>query len=300
MKVKTIRRELDKKFKRFLESIDDAQVKEHVKKNTIITGGCIASMLIGEKVNDYDLYFRDKETTAIVAGYYAKKFKEHSSASNKPAMEVIDDNGRIKIMVKSAGIASSEEPTAVYRYFETLPTTEADRAGEYINDIAKGLEKSDKDEKYKPVFLSSNAITLSGDIQLVIRFYGSPTDIHDNFDFIHCTNYWTSWDNKLELNKDALSSLITKELRYMGSKYPLCSIIRTRKFIRRDWTVNAGQYLKMAMQLNNLDLSDIKILEEQLIGVDAAYFMEVMSKLKEKGMDKVDSAYLVEVIDRIF
>ena len=58
----------------------------------------------------------------------------------------------------------------------------------------------------------------------------------------------------------------------MGSKYPLCSIIRTRKFIQRGYTINAGQYLKMAMQLNELDLKDVSVLQDQLIGVDSAYF----------------------------
>ncbi len=150
------------------------------------------------------------------------------------------------------------------------------------------------------MFLSSNAITLSGNVQIIIRFYGEPDAIHENYDFVHCTNYWCSWDNKLELRRDALEALLTKELRYVGSKYPLCSIIRTRKFINRGWRITAGQYLKMAMQLNQLDLCDIAVLEDQLIGVDVAYFIEVISKLKEHDSTRVDNAYLMQIIDRMF
>ena len=102
------------------------------------------------------------------------------------------------------------------------------------------------EKPFTPIFLSSNAITLSDRIQIVIRFYGDPEEIHKNFDFVHCTNYWLSWNNSLETSDKALESLLAKELYYMGSKYPICSVIRTRKFLRKGWHINAGQYLKMA------------------------------------------------------
>ena len=42
------------------------------------------------------------------------------------------------------------------------------------------------------------------------------------------------------------------------------------------------------------------VLQDQLTGVDCAYFCEVMNKLKEKDPEKVNSAYLIEIIDRMF
>jgi hypothetical protein len=56
------------------------------------------------------------------------------------------------------------------------------------------------------------------------------------------------------LRAEALESILTKELRYVGSRYPLCSVIRTRKFLARGWTINAGQYVKMCFQISQLDL----------------------------------------------
>ena len=35
-------------------------------------------------------------------------------------------------------------------------------------------------------------LTLSGAVQLIIRFYGPPEEIHANYDFIHCTCCWQS------------------------------------------------------------------------------------------------------------
>jgi len=102
------------------------------------------------------------------------------------------------------------------------------------------------------------------------------------------------------LKAEALEALLTKELRYVGSRYPICSMIRVRKFVGRQWTINAGQILKMAMQISKLDLTDINVLEDQLTGVDAAYFCEVIAKMREKDASVVNSAYLIEIIDRMF
>jgi hypothetical protein len=224
---------------------------------------------------------------------------------------VEDSEGRIKIVVQSAGIASEDGSNKPYEYFESRPEGEASQhvssiiadPGE-IEDVyqeteEKALEVEGK-PKYRPVFLSTNAITLSDRIQLVLRFYGEPDKIHENYDYVHCTNYWISWEDNLVLRPAALESLLSRELKYVGSLYPVCSVFRMRKFLKRGWQINAGQVLKMCMQISALDLTNISVLQDQLTGVDCSYFMEVISKLKEKDPEKVNSAYLIEIIDRMF
>lgn len=307
MKAKTIKSILRKKVDDWLSSIDDPEIRQIAERNSIVTGGCIASMLLSEKVNDFDIYFRTKDACRAVANYYVKKFLENPPPRFKSTDQEVkiyvkeDDDGRIRIVVKSAGIASEDEETQ-YQYFELDPDPDAVEALEYVEramSVADDLEEDREKPRYRPVFLSSNAITLSHRVQLVIRFYGEPDEIHENYDFVHCTNYWTSWNGELVLRKEALEALLARELRYVGSKYPLCSIFRTRKFIRRGWTINAGQYLKMAMQLNSLDLTNLDVLEDQLTGVDVAYFIEVINALRGKGK-KVDATYLGEILDRMF
>lgn len=60
----------------------------------------------------------------------------------------------------------------------------------------------------------------------------------------------------------------------------------------------------MAFQVSKLDLEDPEVLEDQLIGVDIAYFKEILNILQEdretKGIKTIDSTYLMEIIDRIF
>lgn len=300
MKAKTIKAILTKKHNDFVASIQDEEVRELVKKNSIVTGGSIVSMLLGEKVNDFDYYFTNKETVLAVTHYFVDKFNQFNP-DKEPKPVVVEDGDRVRIRIQSAGVAS-EGQESEYQYFETVDPTEGTN---FVDEAMNILEQeTDEKPKYRPIFLSDNAITLSGKIQLVIRFYGEPEVIHENYDFVHAMCYWRSENNHLDLPSQSLEAIITHELVYHGSKYPLASVIRTRKFIQRGWTINAGQYLKMCLQINELDLKDINVLEDQLTGMDAAYFHQVLGYLKEKMEKdenfKLTSAYLIEIIDRMF
>lgn len=300
MKPKNIRIVIRKKIANWLKSIKDDRVRNLVKDNIVVTGGSIASMLLGEEVHDFDVYFRTKEVTHEVAKYYAKRFKEENDTNLSITVECLVD--RVRVKVKSAGAASEADTGEDYQYFEgTNPDDE--EAALYLStviDSEDDAEEVDKKAHYRPIFMTANAITLADKVQIVTRFFGEPQDIHENYDFIHCTSYYTSWNGHLHLPKDALTSLLSKELRYVGSKYPICSIMRLRKFLDRGWHITAGQIMKICWQTASLDLQDPEVLEEQMTGVDFAYFQEVIQALKERNDKVVDAAYLFELLDKIF
>lgn len=290
MKSKTIRKHLRSKIDEWSSTIEDGRVRGLVQSNAIVTGGSIASMLLGEPVNDFDIYLRTKESADAVAQYYVDRFV---AATSHP-MKLDTADGRIRIVTEKGHRGETAGDV------KTL-TDSGDIEDAYEEAEGSALKVEDEGEKkYRPVFMSTNAITLSNRIQIVLRFYGEPEQIHENYDFVHCTNYWTPREDKLVLRQDALEALLARELRYVGSKYPVCSVMRLRKFLKRGWTINAGQILKMLMQVSALDLTDPRVLEDQLTGVDSAYFVQLISQLKEKNPDKVDAAYLIEIIDRLF
>jgi len=324
MNRKVIKSILNSKVKDWVKSIDDPKVRALVEKNTIITGGAIASMLLNEDVKDFDIYFKDKETVLAVGRYYVDKFNRKNIGTNATLVDGAEKKwtsnldtkkdariireieavpyDRVKILIQSAGVAS-EDGDILKEPFEDVYDVISDADDTAAEELEK-LDSLPKNQKYRPVFLSSNAITLSDKIQIVIRFYGDPEEIHSNYDFAHCTNYWTSDPNELVLKPEALEALLTKQLIYQGSKYPLCSVIRTRKFIKRGFHINAGQYLKMLFQTSQLDLTDINVLEDQLVGVDSAYFSMLIEGLRSK-MDKdpnfkIEDSYVASIIDKIF
>lgn len=311
MKKKNIKSVIHGKVNAWIKSVQDEELRKELQENIVVTGGCIASMLLGEDINDYDVYFRTYDSALKCAKYYIGIFNANNSAKHgedgKQVKVFLDhdrDAGRIKIVVKSAGVATEGQTTG-YAYFEDpgIPDSASD---EYIDKIMKAAQNTESDDKnkYRPVFLTDNAITLSDKIQLVIRFQGEPDEIHENYDFVHCMNYWSSWDNNLVLRQEALESLLAKDLQYHGSKYPICSMFRTRKFIQRGWTVNAGQILKMAMQISELDLTDLDVLEDQLVGVDTAYFVQLLSLIKADRQTNpdmtIDHCYVAKLIDKLF
>lgn len=365
MKRKNIKNTIKTKLDNYLESITDNDVKLAMKKDIIVTGGSIASLLLGEEVNDYDIYFKTRETALKVAEYYCKLardnktakmyvlYKEMDFVQNVLKMDINFVTNKVKQMIGQYNSLSEEEQedeeeltidTPLHKFvnlnltqketqfedeelslrilhniYNTFKNNE-DRIKAYSfgsygvegNEINKvDSDKIDSQEiedeengKYEIKFISANAITLSDKIQLVIRFYGEAEEIHKNFDFVHAQGVYDYSKNELYTNTEQLESLLNKSLIYKGSLYPLASIFRSRKFIQRDWTIDAGQYLKMAFQLNEMDLLDPYILEEQLTGVDLLYFYQIISDLKYKQLTndefKPSTEYFIEVIERIF
>lgn len=304
MKPKNIRIVIRKILRNWFESINDKDIREIAEQNSIVTGGCIPSMLLGEQVKDFDIYFRSQEAAFKIAKYYADEFKRTNGEPVEITVTSVHD--RVKIVVKSAGVVSEESNELKYEYFETTDP-EDKKANGYIeavfateNEKEEEKKQDKKKAKFRPVFLTANAITLSDKIQLVTRFFGDPQEIHKNYDFVHCTCFYSSWNGQLYLPHEALTSILSKELRYVGSLYPICSILRTRKFIERGWYITAGQILKCCWQISELNLSDPNVLEEQMTGVDFAYFREVIEAIKEKNESVIDAAYLFELLDKIF
>lgn len=288
MRSKGIRSNIQNKFNEWVDSITDEKVRNLVRNGSIITGGCITSMLLDEPVNDYDIYFKDKETTMAVAEYYATEYRSRLdsrvevidcgtlSEDNRNNMLGIIHPGRVYLMMAASGISR------------------------YEMDMSEVENKT----KYLPNVITCNAITLYDDIQLIIRFYGNVNQIHSNFDFVHATCYWTSWNNELSLPNKALEAILSKQLIYNGSKYPFSSIVRTRKFLNRDWNITAGEYLKMSFQMSALDLTDVNVLADQLVGVDTAYFYELISKVQrdmENNRDiTIDNTYIGDIVNELF
>jgi len=272
-------------------------------------------MLKGDSINDYDIYFSNYDTCAAVANYYVKKFVENNNLTDIPVVktfhskeyqpDLVDDceKRRVKIFIPSQGIVKNAE------YGDLLSEDDTDADLEEVrnsNRVAKALrDKEHRKDKhkglYKPVFITDNAISLTDRTQLVMRFYGEPKDIHQYFDFVHTTSYYTSGNDTLHLDPKAMESMLTNDLKYIGSKYPLCSIFRMKKFTNRGWMCSASEIVKMVFQLNDLDLKNMEVLREQLIGVDTSYMSSLIGKIEGiEDLSTITTDYLLDLVDEVF
>ena len=294
MKTKTINKVIKAKLNEWLETITDEKLRHDVKNNLLVSGGAIASMLLKEDVNDYDIYIQDMDVLVRLARYYSPGEKT-----------VLDGRLRLDYLSKEYPDIDHNNPICpktgekyVAENYVRISNLKENQVKLRIGGAGIRIEEKEN-TKYLPVFFSQNAISLQDDIQIVLRFNGNPEEIHKTFDFIHATNYFTFKDN-LVLNKEALESLITKNLVYQGSLYPLTSIIRMKKFISRHWTINAGEILKIMFQISDLNLRDIEVLEEQLIGVDVAYFAKLIECLRGVDSSVITPSFINNLIDTIF
>jgi hypothetical protein len=332
LRTRTIKAVLRRKFSNWLDSINDKELRNHLERSSYITGGSIASMLLGEQVNDFDIYFTDKQTAKRVAKYYIDLFNKlnYTSVYLLDGAELPAPNqatgyrglnltaDRLKI-VSPAGIITerkqdnqisdleTDEETAIVETIAGPAKSRHMTVSEAIEQNPANISSPDSDEPrlpYRPVCLSTNTISLDNNIQLIIRFYGPPEEVHKNFDFEHCRNYWLPASGELVFRPAALEAILTKELIYIGTRYPVASVLRMRKFIQKGWRINAGQILKIAYQISELDLNNTEVLEDQLIGVDVAFFHILIEALhnyqKDRNSDNIRYSYLAFVIDKLF
>lgn len=293
MQTKTIQKVISTKLNEWLETITDVELRKELKLNILVSGGSIASMLLNEPVNDYDVYIKDKVVLEKLVIYYTKNY----------SLQILRGWEKANLLKSYEEGILSFDPEYKNQYIVALNNLKdeqiklfiANTGGLKCNEAATDEEK----KKYIPLYFSPNAISLSSQLQIVIRFYGDDVAIHKTFDFIHATNYFT-FEKGLVLNKEALESLLTKQLKYQGSQYPLTSIIRMKKFIKRNFGINAGEILKIMFQISELDLKNPDVLEEQLIGVDVAYFDTLIRALRTVDKDTITSEYLNTIIDRVF
>lgn len=287
---RAIKREITKKLNNFYYSIDEGRqdVLEALSRGTV-AGGAIASYLQGEEPNDLDIYLRNKEDLVTVMDYYLKTY------------DLVGGDDYLGVKDKETKHFNSE----LVHYVPDDSGIKINEGGVYVYLSSSGrasVSEEEEQEKYVPVFVSSNSMTLSNGIQIITRFSGEPEQIIKNFDYAHTLNYYDIESRELVLNKKALVSIMTKNLIYTGSLFPLCSLFRMRKFMERGYSINTGQILKMVMQLNYLDLNDTSVLEEQLIGVDSAYmemFISSLNKAKREGTD-ISKGYVMNLIEEMF
>lgn len=290
-KRKTIIANIKMKMKAWIKTLPP-ELGAKVWNDYILTGGAITSMLQGENPNDYDVYFQTPDVALEVANHYISKLPTSDKVSRIEA-KVIDGN-RVSILIKSAGIIEAGTDVKDYQYFESTPTSLMDAYFKVADKVATPEEKV---EPYRAALISTNAISLHNDVQIITRFVGAPEWIHTNYDFVHCTNYYTE-KGGLFLQQAALESILSKELKYVGSLYPVCSMFRIKKFIKRGWSVTAGEMLKIAWDISKLNLMDPSVLRDQLVGVDVAYFLQLLRLLGQKK--DIDRTYLFECVNRVF
>lgn len=308
MKKSTIKKILSSRFESWLGTFEDEDLRERVRHNSIVTGGCITSMLLDEEINDIDVYITCPSTLFDYVKREIGRWNDFNSVSTKvkDVHQRKDGSVYLEFVDPSEGVGK----IGLDGRYEDEGKTNNDSSASFLDFDIEGFEAPENfNLEYFPIYLSQNAIYLRGDIQITMRFTNSIEEIHDKFDFVHATNYWLPGTNELHLNPEAVESILTKSLKFKQSQFPIAALMRVRKFIERGWTINAGEMFKIVLSIYELDLFDFEEdiiyrvnlpeLENQLQGVDVSYFAHLIQKFKDGRITKRSDMmnYLSEIFD---
>jgi len=95
-KKQTIVKILRKKINNWIETIPDEELQKLIKRDVLVSGGSIVSLLLGEEVNDYDLYFKTTETAERLLSFYLY-------VADASDVKVLVEGSRVKPLIGDRG-----------------------------------------------------------------------------------------------------------------------------------------------------------------------------------------------------
>ena len=280
---------------------------QYLKKVLIISGGAIASLYLNEEVNDYDIYSRDENLIESVRDCVIKHINSSQHTNFRYSKKL---NKFYRCLNLEKDIDNDEYENEEIEFYEVISVPEIikrnminradidDDEDDYNEDEIKGVIAGLLTKPFEPLYITVNAISFTQGYQLITRFFGEPEEILSNFDFIPVKNYFDFERGKLILNDNALNSLLTKTLYYDGTKFPICSIFRMKKYLLKGWKISTTEIFKMCYQISELDLKDIEILKEQLIGVSTTFFLKFLLKLNKIKYPSMND--IINIIDETY
>jgi hypothetical protein len=140
-------------------------------------------------------------------------------------------------------------------------------------------------------FVTASAISykINGEkVQLIRKIYGSEKQIIDKFDFTICQAAYNPTSKNLILGDDFLYDLARHRLTYLSGEYPIASLRRVNKFIKKGYIFPPIEAIKLALKINDLPIRTYKDLKEQLEGIDTLFLKELTDKYIEKSDETYD------------
>jgi hypothetical protein len=154
-----------------------------------------------------------------------------------------------------------------------------------------GSQKVDKTKKFHVKLITDNAINLSDKIQLIIRFTGIPEEVTKNFDWAHIKSYF-KYPDKLIINIDTYRLIVEKELVYTGSQYPLSSLLRLKKYIKKGWNVSTKTMVHIVLDI----LKEFNKIKKE--NVKQKSFHEMVEEFQEnekEGKEDIEEELIIEI-----
>lgn len=156
------------------------------------------------------------------------------------------------------------------------------KSKENIIELVKDL----KELGYDIICETSNAITLGQEghypIQLIVleNTIGGAENIMKSFDFSVCSAVFDFELEEFFFDKHFKIDNKKRKLRFnTDTSFPIASLIRVGKYVKKKYSINNIEYLKIALSINRVKISSFEDLKLQLQGIDTLILKPVTDNL---------------------
>jgi len=101
-----------------------------------------------------------------------------------------------------------------------------------------------------------------------LGYFNSPSSVVDNFDFSVCKAVYNLDSEEFYFDDNFFVDLAARRLSIgSGTRFPLMSVIRTKKYLDRGFTISRNESLKSLLMVSKLDLSTLEECKKHINGL---------------------------------
>lgn len=258
----------------FSEEIKAKILSAWTEGSLFVTGGSVLSVITGSEINDIDLYCSDIDLVKSIVTSINYKNIDPLIGYVLPRDFDYNDEG----ISLSKELEDNVEGLIDCRFQDPVAFTKTKNKGVRLQ------------------YASSSALSYTNGIQLITRFVGTPEEIHSNFDFTICTGLLQR--GVFSIDPVVLQAIAEKELKYMkDSQYPLAGLFRVIKYVKKGYNIRHMSLLQIALELQNIDLTNPKVLKDQLNGVDQVYTSWIIKAINDYA-GEIDTSVIYQIIEQ--
>ncbi len=154
--------------------------------------------------------------------------------------------------------------------------------------LSKALASVPQDGKTVNTDSAMSLIADGHRIQLIKCVVRTPAEVINGFDFTICQGAY-DWDDGFLFGKDFFTHLAQRRLVFnVQAEYPICSLYRLRKFIKRGFHLSGIEAIKLGLRIQALELGTYADLRKQLMGIDTLFLKDLTDSLKGSDEKKYD------------
>lgn len=173
--------------------------------------------------------------------------------------------------------------------------------------IKEKLDSLVKQEKGVLVITTANALTyrFSNVVIQLIRFSDAFKEdinsIFDLFDYTVCMGAYDLDSKEFKLHDSFLQHIAQKRLVFNpNTKFPISSLIRSKKYMNRGYSLSSLDSIKLGLAINNLKIETYRDLKDQLEGIDTLILKELTDKLMDNPETTYDLTESLELLEKEF